>query len=107
MAQMNWDEEKVLSALSLARKAGKAILGSESVKEAIRLGKAKCILIAGDVSSNTKKSFVNSCEYYHIDFAFCSNKSLMGKRLGREFCAVAAITDASFLKMLNGGGVLC
>ena len=107
MAQMKWDEEKMLSALSLARKAGKVIMGSESVKEAIRLGKTKCVLIAGDVAPNTKKSFVNSCEYYQVDYAFCSNKDAWGRRLGRDFCAVAAITDASFLKMLNGGGVLC
>ena len=107
MAQMNWDEEKMLSAVSLARKAGKAVLGSESVKEAIRLGKAKCVLIAGDAAQNTKKSLIDSCDFYQVNFAFCSDKNTMGMRLGREYCAAAAITDASFLKMLNGGGVLC
>lgn len=39
----------------MAMRAGKLVTGDETVLKAVRSGKAKLVLVAGDASDNTKK----------------------------------------------------
>jgi len=101
------DDNKIFSMIALATKAGKTRAGAYAVKQAVRQKKAKLVVIANDVSDNTKKSFINSCTYYQVDYTFFSDMQMMGKCIGKEFCAVIAIMDTSFANMLNGGVKSC
>ena len=47
--------DKVISALSLSKKAGKLILGFDVVKESVQNKTAKLVVLASDVSFKTKK----------------------------------------------------
>ena len=89
-------ESKALNYLSLARKAGKAELGEEPVGAAARAGKAYLIVVAQDASDHTwrrAKSFAAGTEQQVLRVK--ATKDELGRSIGRESLAIAAITDAA------------
>ena len=58
--------DKVISMLSLAKKAGRLISGEEMVIDFIRSGKKGIVIVTADASDNTKKLFHDKCKYYHV-----------------------------------------
>lgn len=88
-------EAKALNYLSLARKAGLAELGEEPVGDASRAGKAYVIAVAGDASEHTwrrAKAYVAGTEQQCVRLPF--SKEELGRSVGRESLAIAAVTDA-------------
>ena len=47
--------EKIAGALGLCRRAGKMKIGCDTVIESINLGNSKLVIMASDISENTKK----------------------------------------------------
>lgn len=86
----------ILSMLSLATKAGKIVSGEFSTENAIKAGKARLVLIAEDASDNTKKMFMNMCDYYKVPLYIFSTKLELGHWIGKEKRASMAITDDGF-----------
>ena len=58
------NNNKVLSLLGLATKAGKIASGEFSTEKSVKSGKGFLVLVAADASENTKKKFRNMCEFY-------------------------------------------
>ena len=54
-------QNKALSLLGLATKAGKTVSGEFSTEKSVKSGKGYVVLVAGDSSDNTKKKFRNMC----------------------------------------------
>ena len=50
---MEQSEQKLFSALSLCRKAGKLVLGFDAVTDSVYGGKAVLVLLAADASDRT------------------------------------------------------
>lgn len=48
-------ENRLTAVLTVCRKAGKLLLGFDSVKEAIPAGTVRCILLSADASPKTEK----------------------------------------------------
>ena len=87
--------DKALNYLSLARKAGYAELGEETVGAITRAGKGYLVVVAGDASDHTwrrAKSFVAGTSQQCVRLA-CTKEEL-GFVVGRTSLAIAAITDA-------------
>ena len=59
--------DKVISLLGLAERAGKIASGEFAAEKAVKTGKARLIIVAEDASDNTKKKFSDMCKYYHAD----------------------------------------
>lgn len=89
---------KALSMLSLATKAGKTATGEFSTEKAVKEGTAYLVVVAQDASDNTKKKFQNMCEYYHVTMRVFSDKVSLGNACGKEFRASLAVTDAGLAK---------
>ncbi|MDD5999459.1 MAG: ribosomal L7Ae/L30e/S12e/Gadd45 family protein [Lachnospiraceae bacterium] len=89
---------KALSMLSLATKAGKTVTGEFSTEKAVKEGKAYLVVVAQDASDNTKKKFQNMCEYYHVTMKVFSDKVALGNACGKEFRASLAVTDQGLAK---------
>lgn len=87
---------KALSMLGLATKAGKTVTGEFSTETAVKQGTAYIVLVAEDASNNTKKKFRNMCNYYRVTMKVFSDKLSLGKACGKEFRATLAVTDAGF-----------
>ena len=103
------DNDEVLRFLGLAYRAGNLVSGEFMTENAIKSGKAFLVIIAGDVSENTRKKFRNSCDFYHVPLQEYSDKESLGHSLGKEFRASMAVTDEGMAKTVlekvakNGG----
>lgn len=86
-------QDKILSMLGLATKAGKVVSGGFLVEKAVKEGKTFMVIVAEDASMNTKKMFKNMCEFYHVPLYFYSTKDSLGHCIGKEFRSSIGITD--------------
>ena len=68
------NNNKVLSLLGLATKAGKVASGEFSTEKSVKTGKGFLVLVADDASQNTKKKFQNMCDFYEVPIYFIANK---------------------------------
>ena len=92
---------KTMSLVGLATKAGKTASGEFSTEKAVKTGKAYLVLVAEDASENTKKKFRNMCTFYEVPLYFLSDKEGLGRAMGKEFRASLAVTDESFAKAIQ------
>ena len=103
------NNNKVLSLLGLATKAGKVASGEFSTEKSVKSGRSHMVIVSEEASDNTRKMFTNMCTYYHVPVCFFGKKEELGHSMGKEFRASLAITDEGFAKTLvkqmnvNGG----
>lgn len=91
-------QNKLLSLISMATKAGKTASGEFCTEKEVKTGGAYLVIVAGDASDNTKKKFKNMCEFYEVPIYFYSDKDTLGHAMGKEFRASLAILDEGFAK---------
>ena len=60
------NNNKVLSLLGLATKAGKVASGEFSTEKSVKTGKGFLVLVADDASQNTRKKFQNMCVVFLV-----------------------------------------
>ena len=85
--------ERISGYLGLAARSRKAESGEFSVEKAVKTGRAKLVIIAGDASDNTKKKFHSLCEYHSVPCFELLTREALGHAIGREFRASCAVTD--------------
>lgn len=95
------NQNKALSLLGLATKAGKTVTGEFSTEKAVKEGKAQIVLVAEDASDNTKKKFRNMCNYYHVTMKVFASKDSLGNACGKEFRASLAVMDTGLAKAIE------
>ncbi|MDQ8733316.1 ribosomal L7Ae/L30e/S12e/Gadd45 family protein [Paenibacillus sp. LHD-38] len=93
-------QNKSLSQLGMAMRAGKLITGDEIVLKAVRNKQVHLVIIAGDASENTKKKFRDKCNTYGIQLAEAFDREQLGKAIGKPERVVLAVTDMKFGKMI-------
>lgn len=96
----NKSNQKVLSLIGLATRAGKTASGEFSSEKSVKSGKGYLVLVAGDASENTRKKFQNMCEFYEVPFYVFGDKAELGKYCGKEFRASLAVQDENFAKAI-------
>lgn len=89
-------QNKVLSMIGLATKAGKVVSGEFSVEKAVKSNKAHLVIVADDASDNTKKMFTNMCTFYKVPIYFYGNKESLGNAMGKQTRASLALLDDGF-----------
>jgi len=93
-------EQKILSFLGLATKAGRTVSGSDSVAEAIVRDCAYLVLVAEDASEGTAEKIAFLSRQSGIAFCRFSTRAQLGKFMGKEDRAVAAVLDEGFADRL-------
>lgn len=91
--------DRLLNFLGLCRRAGKMKIGCDTVIESVELGNARLILMASDISENTKKKVtaaLNSTDCETLNYT----KDELSFSLGKT-CAVLAVEDDGFAKKLK------
>lgn len=97
-----FDEEKkkkLLGMLGLAVRARKTVFGVDAIVDKIRFGNSVClVVIASDVSQNTKKRIVNTCKYYETDCVVSNaSQSELSDATGKTSnVSAVAIIDRNF-----------
>ena len=95
---MRLKQDKVLSLIGLATKAGQTASGEFMTEREVKTGRAALVIVAGDSSDNTKKKFRDMCEFYKVPICFYGDKDTLGHAMGKEFRASLAILDEGFAK---------
>ncbi len=95
------NDQKIISLLGLAQKAGKIASGELAVEKAIKSGKAKLLIIAADCSESTKKNYRDMSTYYDVEFYEKFSKEQLGQCIGKLHRAALAITDPGFNKAIK------
>ncbi|MGN0453495.1 MAG: L7Ae/L30e/S12e/Gadd45 family ribosomal protein [Ruminococcus sp.] len=93
--------DRLLSLLGIARKAGKLIIGNDPVREAIEANKACIVLLADDISENTAKKIITHAESFSVEcYVMKRSKEELSLSLGKT-CAVIAVIDRGFSDKLK------
>lgn len=93
--------DRILSVLGLAQRAGKIISGEFAVEKAIRSRKAAVLVLACDASDATRDKYISMTEYYRVRlYQSCLRKEDLGNSIGKAPRAAVAIVEAGFAQML-------
>lgn len=92
--------DRILSNLSLARKAGQIASGEFSVEKSVKEGSACLVIVAADASDNTKNKMKNMTAYYKVPIYFYSDKENLGKCIGKEYRSMVAVKHPGFADSL-------
>ena len=91
---------KVLSMLSIAAKAGKVVSGGFMTERSIQDGSACLVIIAGNASANTQKKFTDKCKYYRVPYIVFSDSEILGRQIGKQDRTTVTITDEGLAKQI-------
>jgi ribosomal protein L7Ae-like RNA K-turn-binding protein len=94
-------QEKWISFLGLANRAGKLVTGEELVIKEIQRKKLKLVLLSDDASNNTKKTILNKSSFYQVPVKMVPDRYTLGKAIGKEARVVVGVTDIGFSDKLK------
>lgn len=93
--------DKLLNFLGLCRRAGKLTTGNDAALETVRNGESEAVIIARDISHNTEKKLLKTCEEYNVKLIKIDRtKEELSLAVGR-FTAVASVTDRGFARNIE------
>jgi len=93
-------QNKALSLLGLATRAGKVVSGEFATETAVKAGKACLVIVASDASDNTRKLFTDKCSFYEVPCFVYGTKEELGHAIGKEMRASVGVTDEGFAKQI-------
>ena len=94
-------EQRITNLLSMAQRAGRIVSGAFAVEQAVKKKQAVLLLLASDAAEESKKNFIALADKFVIPYAYCLDRETLGGCLGKDFRAVAALTDDGFAKKLR------
>ena len=97
---------KLAGAIGLCRKAGRLIIGTESVCEAVAGRKKPCgVLLANNNAPNTDLRVRNKCAYYGVEVLLIPlDGETLAHAVGkRAHTATVAVTDENLFRLVIGG----
>jgi ribosomal protein L7Ae-like RNA K-turn-binding protein len=91
-------EKNTLGVIGLAARARGIVIGSNQVLEAVRAKKALLVLIASDVSDNTRKMLCDKTAFYSVTAEQIDiTTTELGRAVGHSHTAAIAFTDSNFV----------
>ncbi|MDO4730926.1 MAG: ribosomal L7Ae/L30e/S12e/Gadd45 family protein [Clostridia bacterium] len=93
-------QDKLLSFLGLARKAGKLNIGSDAVINSILKLNSKLVLFASDASQNTVSKILKYSKKNNIVTLFCNRTKNDFYNMFNRQCAVLSVNDENFSKKI-------
>ena len=82
----------------MARRAGRAVIGTRAVKAAAQKGLLQVLVVAGDASDNALARL--GPEVQAAARIRCGTRSTLGRAVGRAEVAVVGVTDRALAKRL-------
>ncbi|MBP3781261.1 MAG: ribosomal L7Ae/L30e/S12e/Gadd45 family protein [Selenomonas sp.] len=95
------NEQRITNLLSMAQRAQRIVSGAFAVEQALKKKQAVFVLLAGDAAEESKKNFRDLADKFAVPYAEGLDRETLGACLGKEFRAVAALTDEGFAKKLR------
>lgn len=89
-----------LRLLGLARRAGAVAVGAEAVREAVRAGDARLVVMAGDASPVQLEKIRKAMRAHSIPQAILGDRDALGAAVGCAPLSAVAVVSDSFAKRL-------
>lgn len=95
--------KKILGAVGLAARARKCFTGTEICVDYMRAGKGKLLVVASDISENTRKKLVKTAVFHKIPYTEPGiDKGSLANAVGKKSDAAAIlIIDSGFVKIIE------
>lgn len=93
--------EGALEFLGLARRAGATAPGTDATRDAIRSGRARLVLLAGDASETQREKVVRLLRHRSVPSRVVGSRSELGRALGTGPLSAVAVTDPSIARALE------
>ncbi|MCX7970410.1 MAG: L7Ae/L30e/S12e/Gadd45 family ribosomal protein [Negativicutes bacterium] len=87
------NEQRVLQWLGLARRANRLAWGDKACELSLLSGRAELVVVAADAGHNIRKKFHRLCGEHRVAVVVFASRQDIGRALGKETVAVAAIED--------------
>lgn len=100
----NKKNEHLLSTIGLCARAGRLVIGTPMVCEALRkAGAVAGVLEASDTSDNTHKKLSDKCGFYHTPlYRVSAEGAALGHAVGKTgIVAAVAVTDKSLMQAIE------
>lgn len=92
---------RVMQLLGLARRAGGVAIGTEAVRQAVRGGEARLVLLAGDASPVQLEKVEKAMSRRPTPRASLSDRATLGAAVGRAPVSAVALTSASLAEQIS------
>lgn len=92
---------RILSSLGLAQKAGCIASGEYAVEKAVKGGLASLVIVAEDASDNTKKKMKNMTAFYETPLYVYGSKDDLGHCIGKESPFYGSSSAAGICKVCH------
>lgn len=103
------EDREALQVLGLARRAGRAAVGTGAVKEAASAGELRLVVLARDAGDNAVGRVRGAMERSGAERVRCGTRDELGSALGRGPVAVVGVTDGGLAerirRLVDGGSV--
>ncbi len=98
MVKIN-ENDRILSYLGFAKKAGKLVSGQGNCENALKSNKAMLVLLSNDTSPNTQKHFSDMANFRNVPIYLFSGNQL-GCAIGKEEHKTVVVTDKGFCEAI-------
>ena len=95
------DNTKLYSYIGLAKKAGKTVVGIDGIVNAMKCHKGLLVIMAADVSDNSRKMIMDKCSYYNAQLEVFGDKARLGHCIGGGDTAAIAIADKNLKRLIT------
>lgn len=92
----------VLALLGLARRAGRLTWQKEASLAAIRSGRARLVIVAGDAGRSAAKMYQDKCLTYGIPLVRFATRDELGRALGTSPRTAATVLDPGLADKISG-----
>lgn len=96
------EQTESLRLLGLAKRAGRVAQGEDMTQEAVAGHKARLLLLAEDAAPGTVRRVRTLAGERVAVMKLPCDKAQLGAALGRDTCAVCAVTDLGFAAKIAG-----
>jgi ribosomal protein L7Ae-like RNA K-turn-binding protein len=86
-------DREALNLLGLARRSGRAVIGTRAVRDAAKSGNLGLVLLTRDAGENARNRVVPLLEATRIPWRECGRQGALARAIGRESAVVVGIAD--------------
>ncbi len=97
-------ERQVLQLVGLARRAGRAVTGTQAVRDAGRRGELAAVLLAEDATDNARRRVKAILGDPDVAVLTCGTRETLGNAVGRKGAVVVGIADPGFARRILSVG---
>ncbi|MCR5098601.1 MAG: ribosomal L7Ae/L30e/S12e/Gadd45 family protein [Lachnospiraceae bacterium] len=95
------NQDRVLSSLSLCKKAGLLACGELQVEEAVKSGKGQLVILAADAGGRVKKDVTDMCNCYQVEIREYGTRDSLGQVTGKGYLSQVCVTDKKFSESIT------